>query len=260
MSCFGYANGTAKGVAPHAKIAVYKVSWSEGISAPDVISGIDQAIADGVDVICVPLGSQNTQLFKDPIAIASFSAMEKGILVSTATGNDGPSYNTLSNGVPWVLTVTSGTIDRWFGGTLTLENGLHIIGWSMFPGETMLQKLPIVYNNAYSKCNSSALLSKATPGRIILCDIGNLTNQIESINASKIVGAIVISNNPIVAKKIPCACIVINLKDAKVLLGYVNSTADPLVTMEFRQTPTYHLHQLSLLLLQEDRHDIFHGS
>lgn len=95
-------------------------------------------------MICVALVFKDLNLDEDPIAIASFSAMEKGILVSTPAGINGPHYKTLSNGIPWVLTVASVTIDRWFGGTLTLENGLCITGWSLFPGETMLQKLPLV--------------------------------------------------------------------------------------------------------------------
>ncbi|KAK2984150.1 hypothetical protein RJ640_022662 [Escallonia rubra] len=89
---------------------MYKVSWGfEGTYASDVIAGMDQAVADGC-------------LYADPIAIASFGAMENGVLVSSSAGNDGPGFGTLHNGVPWALTVAAGSIDRSFGGTLTLGN------------------------------------------------------------------------------------------------------------------------------------------
>ena len=52
-SYFGYASGTARGIAPKARIAIYKVSWM-GIGYSDhILAGIDRVIADGVDIISV---------------------------------------------------------------------------------------------------------------------------------------------------------------------------------------------------------------
>lgn len=56
-------------------------------------------------------------------------ALEKGVLVSTSAGNKGSLGNEIiRNGYPWVLTVTAGTIDRWYAGTLALGNGFTITG------------------------------------------------------------------------------------------------------------------------------------
>ena len=85
VSYFGYGEGTAKGVAPNVRISVYKVGW--GVDAigkiSDIITGVDMAIEDGVDVICIAMASKatvNAVPLLEPIARASFSTMEKGIL------------------------------------------------------------------------------------------------------------------------------------------------------------------------------------
>ncbi|KAE8736302.1 putative Subtilisin-like serine protease 2 [Hibiscus syriacus] len=70
----------------------------------DVLVGIDQATADGVD---------------DFIALASLSAVQKGIIVVCAAGSD-ESYNSTYNGAPWITTVGIGTLDRSFTAKVTL--------------------------------------------------------------------------------------------------------------------------------------------
>lgn len=123
-SYLGLANGTARGGAPYARIAMYKVCWAFGCSSADILAAFDDAIADGVDILSVSLGFPwPIPYLEDPIAIGAFHAMRKGILTSNSAGNSGPWPATVSNYAPWTLTVAASTIDRKFIAQVALGNG-----------------------------------------------------------------------------------------------------------------------------------------
>lgn len=123
-SYLGLAEGVVRGGVPNARIAVYKVCWSFGCALADILAAFDDAIADGVDVISVSLGSDwPLQYFEDPIAIGSFHAMKYGILTSNSAGNSGPYPISVSNNAPWSLTVAASSIDRKFVAQAVLGNG-----------------------------------------------------------------------------------------------------------------------------------------
>jgi subtilisin family serine protease len=100
-SAHGLAGGTAMGMAPKARIAVYKVLWREGVGATDdIVAAIDQAVLDGVDVISFSIGTADDAFYLDPIAIATYNAVNQGVFVSAAAGNSGPSVATIQNAAP----------------------------------------------------------------------------------------------------------------------------------------------------------------
>ncbi|KAL3326802.1 hypothetical protein AABB24_037481 [Solanum stoloniferum] len=199
-SYFGYAPGTARGMAPRARIAVYKFSFEEGTVTSDLIAAMDQVVADGVDILNISYGWTNIPLYKDSIAIASFGAMMKGVLVSASAGNSGPEMGTLNNGVPWIFTVAACDSDRSFSGTLTLGNGIKITGFSLFPVKTTIKDLRVLYNESISPCDSFDPSSPIPNARrsIIICysTAVDVEDQMAAISESSFGGAIYISDYP----------------------------------------------------------------
>ena len=80
----GFASGTARGMAPHARVAVYKACWVGGVCVDsDVLAA---AISDNVNILSMSLGGGASEYYRDSIAIGAFAEMEKGILVSCSAG------------------------------------------------------------------------------------------------------------------------------------------------------------------------------
>ncbi|XP_057975755.1 subtilisin-like protease SBT3 [Malania oleifera] len=243
VSFFGYAKGTARGVAPHARVAVYKVLWEEGSSESDFLAGIDQAIADGVDVISLSLGSRaHVPLYENWIAIASFGAMAKGVLVASSAGNSGPSFGSITKGIPWALIIAAGSVDREFTGTITLGNGSTIIGWTLFPANVPVQDVPLVYNSTLSNCDSPVLLAEANPNAVIICDQSqSVSSQLNTIAGSRVRAAIFIykiSDDPSFyeLENFPGPGVVINPRDAAAVIHYAKNGGNPTVSIKFKQT------------------------
>jgi len=100
------------GIAPRARIAVYKACWLEpgqirgSCSTSDLQRAIEDAVADGVDIINYSVGNTDISI-SDPDDLALLAASNAGVLSVVAAGNDGPYENTIlsPSGAPWVLTV-----------------------------------------------------------------------------------------------------------------------------------------------------------
>lgn len=189
-SHFGYASGTSKGVAPTARIVMYKVAWADtlgNIAASDLLAAMDQSIVDGVDILSLSLGLGQAPYFKDVIAIATLSARERGISVICAAGNFRPDAYSTVNGAPWITTVGAGTIDRESVATLQLGNGETVEGMSYFSESIYITNSPLYYgksNANKSICRGSALDPKEVAGKVVLCDTStslDIDQQIDEI-------------------------------------------------------------------------------
>ncbi|KAL2645414.1 hypothetical protein R1flu_013001 [Riccia fluitans] len=181
----GYGNGTAKGGAPHARIAVYKVCWTDAAcSFADMVAAIDEAIADGVDIITISIsGLTGTPFYQDLVAIASFNAMKNGILVSFAASNEGPSSGTVNHVEPWVVTVAAGTQDRFLGAAVHVGlvgqrlPALKLKGSTRTNYSTVTAPLAILPQESRF-CFNGTLNPADVEGKIVFCLIGDLSEFI----------------------------------------------------------------------------------
>ena len=182
-------------MAPRARLAVYKVDWGDGSGvASDVLAGMEQAILDGVDIMSLSLGLNNGSYFTDLVALGSLSAIEKGIFVVCAAGNDFQ-FKTVDNVAPWITTVGAGTLDRNFHAKMTLKNGVSIEGTSYFPESLFITDLPFYYgkdNVSKALCNDKTLDRKEVAGKVVICDSSssNSYQQIKEVEGAGAYAAI----------------------------------------------------------------------
>jgi subtilisin family serine protease len=117
------------GIAPRTRIAVYKACWLEPggtrgtCATSDLVRAIDDAVADGVDIINYSVGSLSETDLDAPDDLALLDALDAGVLTVVAAGNDGPQLDTIGSpsSAPWVLTTAASTQDGEF-----FDDGIEI--------------------------------------------------------------------------------------------------------------------------------------
>ncbi|MBD8525331.1 S8 family serine peptidase [Pseudomarimonas arenosa] len=112
----GATTRTVSGVAPHANLIAYKACEEEETCRGRwTLAAINQAVADGVDVINYSLGTSTpVDPWTSSTAQAMLNAREAGVVVVVAAGNDGPAESTMGSpaDAPWNLAVANVTHDR----------------------------------------------------------------------------------------------------------------------------------------------------
>ncbi|KAJ4784105.1 Subtilisin-like protease [Rhynchospora pubera] len=242
----GNANGTAAGMAPHAHLAIYKVCTRGRCSIVDVLAGLDAAVRDRVDVLSFSLGLSSGPFQYDPIAMATFKAMEKGIFVSCAAGNGGPEIGSVSNEFPWVLTVAAGTMDRSIRATVKLGNGKELDGESLFqPANSGPVSYPLVYpaSNMAANPDCENFEGFDIHGKIALCMSSGLSGRVD-IGSSVLgfggTGMILMNSKPegyttfADAHVLPASHV--SYSAGAAILSYINSTTNPTATLVFKGT------------------------
>ena len=128
--------GQVQGMAPRARIAVYKACWLQpgqtraSCSFADLQSAIEDAVADGVDIINFSIGDPNPGI-DDPDDRALLAAAEAGVLTVAAAGNEGPDPGGINSpgSAPWVLTVGASSREgEEFDSAITVNSPADLAG------------------------------------------------------------------------------------------------------------------------------------
>ena len=174
--------GVVSGVAPAARIAMYKACWEgiteAGCAGADLTAAIDRAVADGVDVINYSIGGTTEATYFDPVELAFMNAARAGIFVSASAGNSGPGASTLDHPSPWLTTVAASTYSI-NEATVVFGNGLRRVGVSTTAGlpasplvdSVMVKKADATDENA-RLCVLGSLDPVKVKGKVVLCDRG----------------------------------------------------------------------------------------
>lgn len=245
---FGYANGTATGMAPKARLAMYKVLFFNGTSdaaATDTLAGIDQAIEDGVDLLSLSLGFFTTPFYEDPIAVGAFAAMERGIFVACSAGNRGPHAYTILNGAPWITTVGAGTIDRNLSARLTLGDGeIQVVGKSVYPQNLLVDRVPIYFghgNRSKEICDTYTLNPDDVKGKYIFCDFNgeiSVFQQLFEMYRTGAAGAIFSSDSGqfLQVKDFNKPFVTVSPWDGELVKNCIIKSRNPTVSIKFQVT------------------------
>ncbi|XP_065870706.1 subtilisin-like protease SBT1.3 [Euphorbia lathyris] len=248
----GYAYGSARGMAPGARIAAYKVCWAGGCFSSDILSAVDRAVADGVNVLSISLGGGVSSYYRDSLSIAAFGAMEMGVFVSCSAGNGGPDPATLTNVSPWIATVGASTMDRDFPAMVRLGTGRTLTGVSLYKGRRNLSRkkqYPVVYLGSNSSspdpsslCLEGTLNPHVVAGKIVICDRG-ISPRVQKGQVAKNAGAVgmILSNTAVNGEELVADChlipaVAVGEKEGKLIKQYALSGRNATATISFLGT------------------------
>jgi subtilisin family serine protease len=227
-SAEGIALGNISGIAPRARVAVYKSCWGispeGGCPNSDNVAAIDQAVADGVDVINYSISGTSTN-FRDPVEIAFLYAADAGVFVAASAGNSGPGASTVAHPSPWITTVAASTHDRFYEGTATLGNGSSYAGASL---TAAVGPAPLVAASDVGKAG-------ADPAQVRLCyssaDGGN------ALDPAKVAGKIVVCDRGVTARVNKSLAV----KEAGGVGMLLVNTSPNSINADLHYVPTVHL-------------------
>lgn len=185
------------GMAPRARIAAYKACWADaGCASSDLVRAIDQAVADGVDVINYSIGSP-TASYTGPDSVAFLYAVRAGVFVATSNGNTGPDANSTGSpaSAPWVTSVGAVQHGRNFLGTVDIGDGSNYSGASLNT-TAVTGTLVDAAAAGDALCNPGALDAGVVAGNIVLCARGDIARVAKSAAVAEAGGIGMIMYNP----------------------------------------------------------------
>ncbi|KQK03416.1 hypothetical protein BRADI_2g07730v3 [Brachypodium distachyon] len=233
--------GTAAGIAPGAHIAMYKVCNSLGCTESAVLAGLDKAVKDGVDVLSMSLGGGSSFRFdQDPIAMATFRAASKGVIVVCSAGNNGPTPGSVTNDAPWLLTVAAGSVDRSFDAAVHLGNGKIIEGQALNQVVKPSSELyPLLYSEERRQCSYAG--ESSVVGKMVVCEfVLGQESEIRGIIGAGAAGVVLFNNEAIdyatVLADYNSTVVQVTAADGAVLTNYARSTSSSKAALSYNNT------------------------
>jgi len=251
MTVDGVDFGKFSGMAPAARIAMYKALWhkSDGTASgnnSDINKAIDEAVGDGVDVINFSISGQLTTV-DDPTGLAFYRAAKAGIFVSASAGNSGPTVSTVAHNYPWVTTVAAGTDDVAHHSSVTLGNGTTYQGIGLgaaVPSSPIALATTVAltgagadgarlcYSKTWDPAHPEGYLDPAkVAGKIVVCDRGtnDRTDKSKAVREAGGVGMVLTNTSPnsLNADAHTLPTVHVSDTDGAAVKAYINGTANP---------------------------------
>jgi len=267
----GLSMNKVSGIAPHARIAAYKVCWTfidptnpdgsgtrNSCYSSDSVAAIDQAVIDGVNVINFSISGSQTSV-ADAVELAFFGAADANVFVAASAGNSGPA-NTVAHLSPWITTVAASTHNRLNGATATTGAGTSYIGASLnttalpltaaisardaglvpfatlSPADQLARRLcyTAADRTAFGGSAVAALDASLVNGKIVLCERGNSARVDKSRAVAEVggVGMVLIdTGTALVAETHAVPTIHLTLADGTAMRTYVQANAGATVSL-----------------------------
>jgi len=206
----GAGAGLFSGIAPRARIAVYKACWQDTLGNgscldSDTMAAIDQAVKDGVNIINYSVSGTQTD-YNDPVEQAFLGATAAGVFVNASAGNDGG--NTVAHMSPWITTVAASTSDKQMLATLSMDNGQAFTARSASTGTPKASLIlasaaarfaPFNDTNILARlCAPNSLDPNKAAGRIIVCDRGSVgrVDKAAEVKRAGGIGMVLLNTSP----------------------------------------------------------------
>ncbi|CAI5478133.1 unnamed protein product [Closterium sp. Yama58-4] len=260
----GATFGAASGMAPRARLAIYKALWkgADGSAAGetvDIEAAIDAAVADGVDVLSMSFGDLGMEAtyFSDG---ALLNAVQANVVLVMAAGNEGPpptyyNYRSLTNVSPFYLTVGASTIGRQYRTQLLLGNGVAIKGVGVGGTAETAAGLGIISGGQAvvdggdvakaQQCFDTMLDPTKVAGKIVVCDRGvtsilSKVTVVASLGGKAMVLANVANSPSTTVELVEGATIPtlhVSLEQAGDIMDYVQSDPSPTASLAVAAEP-----------------------
>ena len=248
----GRSFGLTSGVAPAAKLSVYKVCWEDtdpntgGCYSSSSVAAVEQAIKDGVDVLNYSISGSATSVI-DPVSIAFLNASSAGVFVAASAGNSGPTASTVNHGGPWVTTVAASSFSQELQGTIEFADGTKFRGASIMNKEVKDAGVVLAANAAAANPPSSAALCgpgtldpAKVAGKVVVCDRGVVDRVAKSAEVARGggVGMILVnlSNSSLDTDQHAVPTIHVNPPATEAIKAKVSATPDVKVSLVNKDT------------------------